>query len=128
MTTRAVLVYDGECPFCRNYVQLMRLRDTVGNVDLVDARHDVDLAHSLAEQGLDIDEGMVLMMDGEIFHGADCVERIALLSTPVTPFNRANRFIFRHHRVATVLYPVLRAGRNAFLRLAGIPKILSKGE
>jgi len=33
-----VIVYDGECPFCRNYIRLMELRKTVGNVDLVNAR------------------------------------------------------------------------------------------
>jgi predicted DCC family thiol-disulfide oxidoreductase YuxK len=36
--TKMVLVYDGECPFCRNYVRLMSLRKAVGDIELVDAR------------------------------------------------------------------------------------------
>lgn len=35
---KMVVIYDGECPFCRSYVSLMALRDRVGQVDLVDAR------------------------------------------------------------------------------------------
>jgi predicted DCC family thiol-disulfide oxidoreductase YuxK len=40
-TTRTQLltvIYDGECPFCANYVRLYRLRQLVGRVQLVDAR------------------------------------------------------------------------------------------
>ncbi len=34
---KMVVVYDGECPFCRNYIRLMSLRKAVGDVELVDA-------------------------------------------------------------------------------------------
>jgi predicted DCC family thiol-disulfide oxidoreductase YuxK len=30
---KMVVVYDGECPFCRNYAKLMSLRKAVGDVD-----------------------------------------------------------------------------------------------
>lgn len=33
------IVYDGECPFCRRYLTLMKLRAAVGGVILVDARN-----------------------------------------------------------------------------------------
>lgn len=32
------VVYDGECPFCASYVALLRLRERVGEVRLIDAR------------------------------------------------------------------------------------------
>jgi predicted DCC family thiol-disulfide oxidoreductase YuxK len=34
------IVYDGECPFCTQYVKLMRLRETVGIVKPLNARED----------------------------------------------------------------------------------------
>ena len=34
----AWLVYDGECPFCSTYVRLLRFRQSVGTVHLIDAR------------------------------------------------------------------------------------------
>ena len=30
------IVYDGDCPFCRSYVSLMKLREAVGKVTLVE--------------------------------------------------------------------------------------------
>ncbi|MFT5932039.1 MAG: putative DCC family thiol-disulfide oxidoreductase YuxK, partial [Hyphomonas sp.] len=34
------IVYDGDCPFCSEYVKLLRLRDAIGPVSLVNARED----------------------------------------------------------------------------------------
>lgn len=124
----ATIIYDGDCPFCRNYVRLVRLRDSIGDVDLVNARDNLVLASELAAKGMDLDEGMVLILDGRAYHGAECVQRMALLSTPSGIFNRVNRFIFRRPRLARVLYPVLRAGRNATLAMLGVSKIRTDAE
>ena len=35
-----VVVYDGECLFCRNYCRLVRLRKAAGLLKLVDAREN----------------------------------------------------------------------------------------
>ena len=67
----------------------------------------------------DLDEGMVLMLDGQIYHGADCINRLALLSSNAGLFNRFNRIMFRSETLSRVMYPVLRAGRNTTLRLMG---------
>jgi hypothetical protein len=50
---KMVIVYDGECPFCRNYVRLMELRKVVGNVDLVNARTPHPAVSKLVELGYD---------------------------------------------------------------------------
>jgi predicted DCC family thiol-disulfide oxidoreductase YuxK len=119
----AQVIYDGECPFCAGYVRLIRLREAIGTVDLVNARERPDLVEELSAHGIDLDEGMVLIWNGETFHGAECIERMALLSTPSGAFNRLNRFIFSRAALAALLYPVLRAGRNFYLRAARISRI-----
>jgi len=48
---------------------------------------------------------------------------LALLSTPSSGFNRLNAALFRSPTASRLLYPVLRAGRNAVLRLLGRGKI-----
>lgn len=48
---------------------------------------------------------------------------LALLSTPSSTFNRVNGLIFRSPTASRILYPVLRAGRNATLRLLGRRRI-----
>jgi predicted DCC family thiol-disulfide oxidoreductase YuxK len=117
------VVYDGQCPFCSRYVQLVRLRETLGQIKLIDAREGGPQVDEVRKAGLDLDEGMVLKLDGRLYHGADCVHRLALLSTRSSWFNRVNAALFRSKRVSRLLYPALRAGRNAVLRMLGRSKL-----
>jgi predicted DCC family thiol-disulfide oxidoreductase YuxK len=121
--TMHTIVYDGECPFCTRYVALLRLRDAVGSVQLLNARDGGPVVDALRRRGIDLDEGMVLMMDGQVYHGAECIHRLALLTTSSNTFNRINAWVFRSQTTSAFLYPVLRAGRNAVLRLLGRRKI-----
>jgi predicted DCC family thiol-disulfide oxidoreductase YuxK len=119
----AWIVYDGQCPFCSRYVQLVRLRESLGRVQLVDARKGGPEVDEVRQAGLDLDEGMVLKLDGRLYHGAECIHMLALLSTPSSWFNRVNAAMFRSQTASRVLYPVLRTGRNAVLRLLGRSKL-----
>lgn len=117
------LLYDGECPFCSRYVTLVRLRESIGPIKLADARENPALVAEVTRLGYDVDEGMILKLDGRYYHGADCINMLALLTTPSGVFNRINRAIFRSSAASTLLYPVLRVGRNATLRLLGRRKL-----
>ena len=119
----AVLIYDGDCPFCSRYSRYMRLKQTVGEIRLVNAREggtDVDRA---VAKGFDLDEGMVLVMDGAYYHGDACLNRLALMSSRSDLFNRVNFALFRSPSFSKVSYPVLRFGRNMVLRILGRPKL-----
>jgi predicted DCC family thiol-disulfide oxidoreductase YuxK len=117
------LLYDGECPFCSRYVAYARLTEAAGPVALIDARMRPDLVRLHAAGGMDINEGMILRLDGQTWFGGDVLNRLALLSTRSDLFNKANAALFRHPRLARLLYPLLRGGRNAVLRLLGRAKI-----
>jgi len=62
---------------------------------------------------------MVLRLDGRTYHGADCLHVLAGLSSRSGLFNKLNAAVFRRRALARLLYPVLRAGRNATLGLLG---------
>lgn len=111
------LIYDGECPFCSRYARLVRLRATVGNLRLINARDMSAEVHAAIESGYNLDNGMVLSLDGNLYHGADCLNRLALLSSRSTWFNRLSYVLFRYEWVSRLAYPLLRVGRNAALRL-----------
>jgi predicted DCC family thiol-disulfide oxidoreductase YuxK len=104
------LVYDGECPFCSRFVKLVRLRQGIGHVELIDARHPHPVVSRLAELGIDLDEGMALVQGSRISYGDECIHQIALLSTSSGMFNRLHAWIFRSRYRSMVLYPILRAG------------------
>lgn len=117
------LVYDGDCPFCSRYVALLRIREAVGPLRLVNARDGGAEVDEVQREGLDLNEGMVLKLSGKLYHGHDCVHALSLLSAPKGLFSRFNGWVFRSPKRAAVIYPVLRAGRNVSLRLLGRRKI-----
>lgn len=119
MSEPALIVYDGECIFCHNYVSLLRLREAVGPVELVDARSGDPRVAALLAQGIDLDEGMVFVNDGQVHHGADAVHMLATLTSPATALNRINAKIFASHTLTRRLYPAMKLGRRITLWLRG---------
>jgi predicted DCC family thiol-disulfide oxidoreductase YuxK len=113
------IIYDGECPFCASYVQMARLREAVGAVELVDARGADPRVAEAQAAGLDLDDGMVVLWRGERHYGAEAVHLIALLSGEGGLGNRLQRRLFRSPRAAAALYPWLVRGRRLWLRATG---------
>ena len=122
-----LIVYDGECPACRNYVRIVRIREDVGRVAIVDAREDTPIMREITAAGLDIDEGMVVKLGDALYHGDDAVHMMALIGSPSGVLNRLNHQLFKRPRVSRVLYPVLRGGRAVLLRLLGKTRINNLG-
>jgi len=120
---RAVLIYDGDCPVCSSYVRYVRIRESVGRLLMVNARDGGAWVQRVTAAGLDLDEGMVLFYGNRLYHGADCLHMLALLSTPSGIFNRLNAWAFSNAVLARITYPVLRAGRNLLLRILQRPKL-----
>jgi predicted DCC family thiol-disulfide oxidoreductase YuxK len=113
------LIYDGECPFCTRYVRLTRLRQTVGELRLINARDNTREVAAAVTAGFTLDDGMLLHLGGQYYHGAQCLNRLALLSSRSTLFNRLTYAIFRSPTASRLFYPALRNGRNLLLRLLG---------
>ena len=118
-----LLVYDQECPACNSYCQFVRIREDVGDLKIVDARENSEVRDEITEMGLDIDQGMVLKMGGQIYYGADAIHAIALISSKSGIFNRANYWIFKSKSLSAILYPILRTCRNLLLKILGKSKI-----
>lgn len=114
------VIYDGDCPFCTSYVSMMRLREAVGEVELVDARGNDPRVRDVRRAGHDLDAGMVVLWQDRVFFGDGAVHLLAMLSQDGGGlFNRMQRAVFASPRRAAWFYPVLVAGRRLFLRLAG---------
>ena len=123
----AQLIYDKDCPLCNAYSQAVRIRQSVGELQLINAREDSAVMRELTALGLDLDQGMVLKLDSSIYYGADAVYMLSLLSSRSTLFNRLNYHMFKSQTVSKWLYPVLRLGRNTLLKLLRKRKINNLG-
>lgn len=118
-----LLVYDQECPACNAYCQLVNIRESVGDLRIVDARENTEVLEEITAQGLDIDQGMVLKMGGQLYYGADAINALALIGSRSGIFNRMNYWMFKSRTASSILYPVLRFFRNLLLKILGKSKI-----
>lgn len=92
-------------------------------MELVDARQGGPAVAVIRSKGYVIDEGMVLILNDQYYHGDDCLHRLALLSTRQGWFNKFNYWLFRSPTLSKLGYPILRAGRNAVLWMLGKKKL-----
>jgi predicted DCC family thiol-disulfide oxidoreductase YuxK len=122
-----IIIYDGQCVFCSAYVQLLRLRAAVGQVQLLDARTDniADLVKQ--EFDLDLNNGMLVLHQGRYYYGADAMTFLSALTSPVGALNRSIAVVFRSRRLSRLLYPLLKVGRRATLALLGRSTIALSG-
>jgi len=118
-----VLIYDKECPACKAYSRLVRIRESVGDLKIINAREQSDVLDEITAQGLDIDQGMVLKMGDQLYYGSDAIHALALISSRSGVFNRLNYWIFKSKTLSSWIYPILLFFRNLLLKILGKTKI-----
>jgi len=118
-----LLVYDKQCPVCHAYCQLVRIRPESGELKSIDARAQSDVLDEITQQGLDIDQGMVVKINDRLYYGADAIHALALLSNRAGLFNRFNYWVFKSKGISGWFYPILRFWRNLLLKLLGKSRV-----
>ena len=67
MTSNYTFIYDGECPFCNHFAELLEIKSKLNNIKILDGRKNLTLIKSLLDKGYDLDKGAILLKDEEIF-------------------------------------------------------------
>ena len=122
-TPENYLLYDGDCPACRSYLAISRLRQLKPDLAVLDARHEPHLVGELRRRGYEINEGMVLALDGRIFFAAEVTRLIALFGEPNPRGRRLLLWTIGAAPWSLRLYPLLNRGRQFLLKLLGRPLI-----
>ena len=118
-----MLVYDKDCPVCNKYCQMVRVRDSFDQFQIVNAREGGKILDEITARGLDMDQGMVLIVGDQYYFGADAMHALALMSHRVGFFNKLNYWMFKSKGLSKVIYPILRFCRNLLLKFLGRKKI-----
>ncbi|MEO0443071.1 MAG: DCC1-like thiol-disulfide oxidoreductase family protein [Pseudomonadota bacterium] len=118
-----LLIYDKQCPACDFYCNIVRIRESVGELVLVDARESSEVMDDITKRGLDIDQGMVLKVGDQLYYGADAIYILSTMGSQSGLFNRFNYWLFKSRSRSAMLYPILKSGRNVLLKLLGKTKI-----
>ena len=117
---QAWLIYDGECPLCKNYARYLDVGSAVGEFVLVNAREGGPLVEELRSLPYDLNEGMALKLDGRYYFGSGALHALALLSANRSVFGIANRLLFGFYGAARMGYPLLKLGRRLLLKSKGV--------
>ena len=123
MTKQAVKIYyDGDCPYCRNFVVLSKLKSEY-DVNLYNLRESPDKVSEFSRNGYDVNEGIIVTVGDTLYFGADAIYIIGKLSDNTKKTGKLYYFIFSNKAFSHFLYPMLKLGRNLTLLMLGRKKI-----
>jgi len=117
-----VLVYDGGCPFCRQFALASELRGGIPLLELRDGRADDVLRTALKARGLNLARGAVLLEDERTWHGAEAIAELCRRLAPSGPLLQLLRGLFSEPNQARRLYPLLLLARRLALQWRGLPE------
>tara|TARA_Y100001978_G_C23551289_1_gene364638 strand:+ start:184 stop:567 length:384 start_codon:yes stop_codon:yes gene_type:complete len=123
--SKLTFIYDGECPFCNHFAELLELKSKIKNISIVDGRKSPDLIKDLLTKGYDLDNGAILLKDDDIFHGADAINTICkLISEPSSKLLAILSNTFKSSKRTSFIFPFLVRARRLALISKGIPTSL----
>lgn len=117
------LIYDDECPLCRNAVHAVNIKKAVSNLVLINARDAHPLIDLAYHKGFDLDQGMLVIYNNQYFYGADAVHFLAVLDSSSRILNKIMVQLLRSHRLTKIIYPVIKSIRRLLLKIRGVEPV-----
>ena len=121
MNADYTFIYDGECPFCNHFAELLEIKSKIINIKILDGRKNLNLIKSLLDKGYDLDKGAILLKDEEIFHGAEAINTICKqINNPSSSLLLLLSRVFKSTKRTNLLFPLLIRARRFALISKGI--------
>lgn len=114
------LVYDGGCPFCRQFALRSELLSGIPDLNIVDGRVDHALRRELNRRRLPLKDGAVLLDGVHSWHGSDAVAELSRRMNASDPLLLGLSTLFRNRTTASRLYPALLLARRMALASRGL--------
>ena len=121
MNYKYTFIYDGECPFCNHFAELLEIKSKLKNIKILDGRKNLTLIKSLLDKGYDLDKGAILLKNEEIFHGAEAINTICKqINNPSSSLLLILSRVFKSNERTNVIFPLLVIARRFALISKGI--------
>ena len=121
MTSNYTFIYDGECPFCNHFAELLEIKSKITNIKILNGRKNLTLINSLLRKGYDLDKGAILIKDEEIFHGAEAINMICKqINNPSSSLLLLLSRVFKSTKRTKLLFPLLVRARRFALISKGV--------
>ncbi len=114
------LLYDGECPFCSFYARKSGFETLSGRpLTLIDANRAPEFISEMRTQGCEVDEGMILVLAGRRYQGAEAMTALEAMTSGAGWFGRLSRWFASNPARVRALYPWFQRLRRAALWVKG---------
>ena len=115
-------IYDGECPFCNHFAELLEIKSKLNNISIIDGRKNEFLLKELKIKGFDLDNGAILLKEEEILHGSDAINFICKqINNPSDNLLKILTNIFKSSKRTKLFFPILVTARRLILISRGVP-------
>ena len=125
MTSNFTFIYDGECPFCNHFAELLEIKSKINSIKILDGRKNISLIKELLEKGYDLDQGAILLKDDDIFHGANAINTICKeIKNPTSNLLKILSSLFKSNKRTRFFFPLLLGTRKFLLISKGVSQKL----
>ena len=114
------LIYDGGCPFCRDFALRSELKSGVPQLRIVDGREDQSIRRELNALGLPLRDGAVLIEGEQRWHGSEAISELSRRMKPSDPLLTLLARVFSDDKRSALAYPALLAARRMALATRGL--------
>ncbi|MBK17041.1 MAG: hypothetical protein CMK49_03380 [Prochlorococcus sp. SP3034] len=126
MSEKITFIYDGECPFCNHFAELLELKTEIKNFDILDGRKNHEVIKNLLKKGYDLDKGAILLKGEEIYHGSNAINQICkMIINPSGNLIKLLSLIFKSRNRTQMIFPFLLRARRLSLIAKGVPTSLT---
>tara|TARA_Y100001968_G_scaffold91262_1_gene82117 strand:- start:211 stop:600 length:390 start_codon:yes stop_codon:yes gene_type:complete len=124
LTSKLIFIYDGQCPFCNQFAELLELKSNLPTIQIKDARDNPPEIPN----GYDMDiNGAILLKDDELLTGAEAINFICSeIENPSDSLLKILRFLFASSSRTNFIFPFLLIARRISLLFKGVPIKLNK--
>tara|TARA_Y100001968_G_C19186880_1_gene633225 strand:- start:62 stop:466 length:405 start_codon:yes stop_codon:yes gene_type:complete len=124
--SKITFIYDGECPFCNHFAELLELKSKIANIEILDGRKNPKIIKELLFKGYDLDKGAILLKDERIYHGSDAINTISSeIHNPSSMLLELLAKTFKSKNRTNLLFPFLVRARRFVLIAKGISTSLT---
>jgi len=125
MPSELIFIYDGECPFCNKFAQLLELQAAIPNILIRNGRDQALDLSVFKSKDYDLDEGAILIVNEDILQGATAINYLcSQIENPSDSLLKAISIIFRSTDRVNLLFPLLLWSRRILLFFKGVPRKL----
>ena len=116
---KLALYYDGECPFCSKYADILKLKSCY-ELKICNARED--LSWRECAKNIQLDDGVVLIVDDICYQGVEALDMLLKICKYQGLFFGMHKLVFSNPLIGNGVYYVFKLLRKVALFLKKTPQ------